>query len=179
MQELISLILIGVSLSMDTFSLSLSMGSLIKNNNYLSIFPFIVAIFHFLFPLLGNIIGISIMNYFNIASNIILGLILIILGTNLAISYFKKEDINLSLTFISTIFLAISVSIDSFTIGLGISEVTNNYYLASFLFSTLSFFFTTIGLLIGKYSSKLIGKYASILGITLLLILGIVHLFFN
>ena len=35
MQELLSLVLIGVSLSMDTFSLSLSMGSLIKENNYI------------------------------------------------------------------------------------------------------------------------------------------------
>ena len=35
MQELVSIILIGVSLSMDTFSLSLSMGAIIKNNKFL------------------------------------------------------------------------------------------------------------------------------------------------
>ena len=64
MQELLSIILIGVSLSMDTFSLSLSMGSLIRNNKYLKFFPFIVGIFHFFMPIIGNKIGISIMNYF-------------------------------------------------------------------------------------------------------------------
>ncbi len=78
---------------MDTFSLSLSMGSLIRNNKYLKFFPFIVGIFHFFMPIIGNKIGISIMNYFNLASNIVLGLVLIVLGVNLAINYFKKEEI--------------------------------------------------------------------------------------
>lgn len=176
MQELLSIILIGVSLSMDTFSLSLSMGSIIKEHKYLKIFPFIVAVCHYLFPLLGNLIGVSIMNYLNLASNILLGIILIVLGTKLAIDYFKKEDININLTFISIIILSFSVSFDSFTVGLGISEITKNYYFASFIFCVLSFFFTSIGILIGKYSNKLIGKYASMLGIILLLILGIIHL---
>ena len=88
MQELVSIFLIGVSLSMDTFSLSLSMGALIKNKQFLTLFPFVVALFHFIMPLIGNKIGITIMNYFNIASNIVLGLILIILVVNLAIQFF-------------------------------------------------------------------------------------------
>ena len=97
MQELVSIFLIGVSLSMDTFSLSLSMGALIKNKQFLTLFPFVVALFHFIMPLIGNKIGITIMNCFNIASNIVLGLILIILGVNLAIQFFKKEEININI----------------------------------------------------------------------------------
>lgn len=177
MQELISIILIGVSLSMDTFSLSLSMASLLKEHKYLKIFPFIVGLSHYLFPLFGNKIGLGIMSYFNVASNILLGLVLIILGCKLAIDYFKKADINIKLSLISIILLAFSVSFDSFTVGFGLSEVTNNYYLASFIFAVLSFFFTSVGILIGKYSSKLIGKFASMVGIFLLLLLGIIHLF--
>jgi len=176
MQELVSIILIGVSLSMDTFSLSLSMGAIIKNNKFLTLFPFVVGIFHFFMPIIGNKIGITIMNYFNIASNIVLGLILIILGVNLAIQYFKKEEINININLISLIFLAFSVSIDSFTIGLGISEITNKFMLASFIFSVCSFSFTAIGLLIGKYSKKFIGKYASLIGIILLILLGLYHI---
>ena len=161
---------------MDTFSLSLSMGSLIKESKYLNIFPFIVGIFHFFMPIIGNKIGISIMNYFNLASNIVLGLVLIILGINLAINYFKKEEININLNFISIILLAFSVSIDSFTVGLAISNITSEFTLSSFIFSICSFFFTEVGLLIGKYSSKFIGKYASFIGVILLIILGLYHI---
>ena len=116
------------------------------------------------------------MNCFNIASNIVLGLILIILGVNLAIQFFKKEEINININLISIIFLAFSVSIDSFTIGLGISEITSKFIVASFIFAVCSFSFTSIGLLIGKYSNKFIGKYASIIGILLLILLGVYHI---
>lgn len=177
MQELVSIFLIGVSLSMDTFSLSLSLGSIIKKENILKLFPFLVGIFHFFMPLLGNFIGTSIINYFNIASNIILGLILIILGVNLSINYFKNNELNIKVSLLSLITLAFSVSIDSFTVGLAISDITNNNFLASFIFSVCSFSFTQAGLTIGKYSNKVMGKYATILGIFFLLLLGFIHLF--
>ena len=161
---------------MDTFSLSLTLGT-ISNNKQLKIFPFIVGICHFIMPLIGNKIGIEIMNKFNIASNIVLGLILIFLAINLAIHYYQDEKIKLSISLISIILLAFSVSIDSFTIGLGISDITQKYYLSSFIFAISSFTFTTMGLLIGKYSSKILGKYANFLGIIILLFLGIYYLF--
>lgn len=175
MRDFVSILLIGISLSMDTFSLSLSMSSIIKSK-YLSIFPIYVAVFHFLFPLIGNNLGIKILLIFNIASDILLGIILILLSINILIDYLKKEDINIKLNMFSIILLAFSVSIDSFTIGLGLSNLTNNIYLSTFLFSICSFSFTMLGLIIGKYSNKLIGKYASIIGIILLMILGIYHL---
>lgn len=177
MQEFVSILLIGISLSMDTFSLSLSLGSIVKENKYLKYFPLVVGIFHYILPLLGNLIGIKIISTFNIASNIILGLILIILGINLAIHYFKDEEIKINLNIISVVLLAFSVSIDSFSVGLGISNITNKHYLSSLIFSVCSFSFTLMGLIIGKYSNKVIGKCASMLGIILLLLLGIYHLF--
>lgn len=177
MQEIVSILLIGISLSMDTFSLSLSLGSIKTQSKYLHIFPLLVGIFHFIMPILGNLIGIEIIKIFNIASNILLGLILILLSINLAIHYFKDKSINFNLNIIGIILLAFSVSIDSFTIGFGISNITNRYIIASVIFSICSSSFTYLGLLIGKYSNKLIGKYASIIGIFLLLILGIYHLF--
>ena len=177
MQEFVSILLIGISLSMDTFFFFFSLGSIVKENKYLKYFPLVVGIFHYILPLLGNLIGIKIISTFNIASNIILGLILIILVINLAIHYFKDEEIKINLNIISVVLLAFSVSIDSFSVGLGISNITNKHYLSSLIFSVCSFSFTLMGLIIGKYSNKVIGKYASMLGIILLLLLGIYHLF--
>ena len=58
MKEIVSIILIGISLSMDTFSLSLSLGSL-TNLKRIKIVPLVVGIFHFFMPLLGNLLGIK------------------------------------------------------------------------------------------------------------------------
>ena len=176
MKELVSILLIGISLSMDTFSLSLTLGT-VSENKLIKILPLFVGIFHFFMPILGNIIGITLINLLNLASNIILGTVLIVLGINLAIHYFKDETAEINLNIIGIIIFALSVSIDSFSVGLGINDITNNYYIASIIFALCSAAFTYLGIIIGKYSSKLIGKYAIILGIFLLLILGIFHLF--
>ncbi len=176
MKELVSILLIGISLSMDTFSLSLTLGT-VSENKLIKILPLFVGIFHFFMPILGNIIGITLINLLNLASNIILGTVLIVLGINLAIHYFKDETADINLNIIGIIIFALSVSVDSFSVGLGINDITNNYYIASIIFALCSAAFTYLGIIIGKYSSKLIGKYAIILGIFLLLILGIFHLF--
>ena len=176
MREIVSILLIGISLSMDTFSLSLTLGT-VSENKLIKILPLFVGIFNFFMLLLGNIIGITLINLLDLASNIILGTVLIVLGINLAIHYFKDETAEINLNIIGVIIFALSVSIDSFSVGLGINDITNNYYIASIIFALCSAAFTYLGIIIGKYSSKLIGKYAIILGIFLLLILGIFHLF--
>ena len=91
-------------------------------------------------------------------------------------SYFKDEEINFNLNFIGIIVFALSVSIDSFTVGIGLKALTNKFFLASFIFAITSSLFTYLGILIGKYSTKYIGKKANLLGIIILLILGIYHL---
>ena len=176
MREIVSILLIGISLSMDTFSLSLTLGT-VANNKLIKLLPLFVGIFHFFMPLLGNIIGITLINIFNIASNIILGLVLIVLGINLAFHYYQDEKVNIKLSILGLMLFALSVSIDSFSVGLGITDLTNNYYLACIIFAFCSASFTYLGIIIGKYCSKLIGKYAIIIGIFLLLLLGIFHLF--
>ena len=64
--QLLSVFLIGIALSMDTFSLSLSLGTLI---DYKSIFKlsFIVGIMHFIMPFLGSLIGNKIIVFLEIS----------------------------------------------------------------------------------------------------------------
>ena len=64
MQELVSILLIGISLSMDTFSLCLSLGALNSTKNKLYLLPLMVGVLHFFMPLLGNVIGKSIIRYY-------------------------------------------------------------------------------------------------------------------
>lgn len=176
LNEIVSLLVIGISLSMDAFSLALSLSTITKQKNLFFIVPLTVGIFHFFMPLLGNFIGIKLINILSLTTNKVLGIILIILGINLAIHYFKDEDFKLNFSLIGILLFALSVSLDSFSVGLGISAITTKNYLASIIFAFCSATFTYLGLVIGKYSSKLFGKYANIIGIFLLLLLGILHL---
>ncbi len=177
MSIIISLFLIGISLSMDTFSISLSIGSFNISKRKILIFSLMVGIMHFFMPIFGNILGEKIVNFLNIKVNILLGLILLLIGIEMVISLFSKEKETFDLSVVNMFLVSISVSLDSFSTGLGLSAITDNVIMAGFIFSMCAGLITYLGLLIGKYSSKVLGIYGNIFGIVLLFILGIMHLF--
>lgn len=177
MKEIITILTIAIALSMDTFSLSLGIGTGKISKKRCFLFSIIVGIMHFCMPLLGNIIGQKIVQIFMLKSNFLLGIILIYLALTMLIEIIKPEEKNKNMNVINMFLFAIGVSIDSFSTGIGLSAITTNMFLAVFIFSVTSFCFTYIGLLIGKYANRLLGVYATIFGAILLIIIGIFHLF--
>ncbi len=166
--------LIAVSLSMDTFSLSIIYGTmgLIKKKIYL--LSLTVGIFHFIMPFLGNLIGLKIIDKLPINSNILVGIIFIIIAFQML---FQKEDLVEIKNYYSILFFAFTVSIDSFSVGVGISSITTKYTLAYFCFALTSFLFTYIGLLFGRLLHKVLGNVATKIGASILIILGIIYIF--
>lgn len=173
----LSLLMMGVSLSMDTFSVFLSLGTFNISKNKILFFCIFIGILHFLMPIFGNFLGYKMINYLNIKADILLGLVLILIGIEMIIELNSNEEKHFSLNIINMIIISISVSLDSFTTGFGLSAITNNYILSGLIFSICASLFTFLGYLIGKYSNDKLGIYANILGIIILLTLGIYHIF--
>ena len=177
MKELLILLIIGISLSIDAFSIATCIGmynlSLKKTLNT----SLQVGLFHFFMPLLGFIISNQINKMLFINSNLILGIILLLISLQLFIEYLKPTNKEISLNKSGALFFAFGVSIDSFTIGLGLKAITNNLLLSSTIFSICSFSFTFLGLTLGKYINKLLKKYSYLIGTILLFSLGILFLF--
>ena len=73
-------LIVAVSLSMDTFSLSLAYGMLGIEKKIIIKISFIVGIFHFIMPLVGNKIGTYFLSMININPSIIIGIIFLILS---------------------------------------------------------------------------------------------------
>ena len=177
MKEILNILLIGVALSMDTFSLSLGVGTYNLEKKKCLTLSLLVGLMHFIMPLLGNVVGDKIMHFFELNSNLFLGCILLFIAGNLLIDMLKKEeDITIDLSFFGMLLFAFGVSIDAFSTGLALTAITTNKLLAMILFSITSFTFTYVGLNIGKYVSKRLGNKASILGFLLLVALGIFHI---
>lgn len=176
MEEFIILIIIAVGLSMDAFSLALAYGTACFNKIENLKISLSVGIFHFFMPLIGLIIGNKIIKIFQISPHFIMGVILLFIALQMFIELLKQEKKELKLKTIYILLFALSVSLDSFSTGIGLNAITNNYFLSSTIFSIISFSFTYLGLTIGKYTTNFLGKYAQILGIILLSIIGIVNL---
>lgn len=177
MSIIISLFIIGVSLSMDTFSISLSLGTFGISKKKTLFLSLLVGIMHFFMPLFGTILGTKITTFLNINVNFLLGIILIIIGIEMLLELLKSEENFFEMNLFNMLLVSLSVSLDSFSTGLGLHAITSNFILSGAIFSICAASFTFLGLLIGKYSNNKIGILSNILGIILLFILGLIHIF--
>lgn len=176
MPSFLTILLIGISLSMDAFSLSLIYGIIGLSNKQKITLSIIVGIYHFVMPLIGLKFGIFIDNISFINLHFIASIILIYIGIDLIIT--KEKENNLVTNTLGFIMFGLSVSIDSLTVGIGLKTITKYYLLASIIFSISSLIFTYLGLILGNTIGKKIGEYAKRIGGIVLIIIAII-LFIN
>lgn len=165
---------IGISLSMDAFSLafSLSINHLEKNKaNKLSL---LVGFFHLIMPLLGSKIGFVIQKKEFIKPNLIVELIFILLIIEM-LRERKKDTKILSLSNLTILLISFTVSIDSFSVGIALRMQQENVLLASIIFSIISSTITKLGIILGQTISKKKQEKMEIIGIIILVIITIYY----
>lgn len=177
MSSFFPVLLIGLSLSMDAFSLALVYGMLNLSQKRKILLSIIVGTYHFFMPIIGHQFG-NLLDKINIISlNIIASIILIYIGIDLIISNFKHEE-KLTISNVGFLIFGLSVSIDSLTIGIGLNAITNRHLLACITFSITSLIFTYLGLILGNVIGNKIGSYSKVVGGIVLITIAI-FLFFQ
>lgn len=174
---ILTVVFVAIGLSMDTFSLSLSYGMFNLSKKEIIIISICVGLFHFFMPLLGNVLGEIILSMLPIKEKVIVGIVFLTISFDIIISLFKNENIKPLKNIIEILIFSLTVSIDSFSTGIGLSIFNLKEYIVSFIFMITSFIFTYIGLLLGKKLHDIIGKKAEIIGAILLSFLSIYYLF--
>ena len=176
MKELLILLIIGVTLSIDAFSVSTVIGMTKPNIKKIWYTSIVVGVYHFFMPLIGIFISYQLEKNININSNLVLGIVLLLIAMQMFIEYINPSKKDIKLTNVGTLLFGLGVSLDSLTIGIGLNAITNKIILSSTVFSICSFSFTFIGLSLGKYISKALKNNSYLIGTILLFILGIVYL---
>lgn len=171
------IILIAISLSMDAFSLSLAYGTLGLKKKDICVLSFIVGIFHFIMPLLGEFVGSKLFHILPIKAGIIVFIILLLIGIQMIIESFKKNSEPHIMKLKELLIFGFAVSIDSFSVGIGLDVLYSNTLICSINFSAFSFAFTYLGLVLGNKINVLIGKKATLIGGIVLIIIGFIYLF--
>ena len=174
--QLITIIIIAISLSMDAFSLSLAYGTLNLEKKHIKQLSTIVGIYHLFMPLIGLTIGKIILALIKINPNIIVCIVLSFIGIEMIIDTFKKEEKVKMMTLKELFLFGLAVSIDSFSVGIGLKALTSNYIISVSIFSLSSFIFTYIGLILGKKINNLIGKISTLIGGIILITIGIIYI---
>ena len=90
----------------------------------------------------------------------------------------KEEKKTIILNIVTSFIIALTVSLDSLTVGIAFGIDKEKNILAPILFSILSSFFTYIGLSLGKQLEKNYQKKAKIFGNILMFIVILKYLIF-
>lgn len=174
--QLLTIFIIAISLSMDAFSLSLAYGTLNLNKKDIISLSIIVGIYHFFMPQIGNQVGEKILSILPIEPNTIVFIVLFIIGLQMILETFKEEKNIKKMHLKESIIFGLAVSIDSFSVGIGLKAIYSNVILSSFLFSLMSFLFTYIGLYLGKKINDIVGKISTLFGGIILMIIGLLYI---
>ena len=168
--------IIALSLSMDAFSLSLAYGTLNLEKKNIYELSIIVGIYHFIMPILGCFCGNKLLKFLPMNSDLLVFLVLSIIGIEMIIETFKGQDKVKIMKNLELIIFGFAVSVDSFSVGIGLSSITNNIYLSSLVFSIVSMSLTYVGLILGKKISNITGKLSTIIGGFILVVIGLFYL---
>lgn len=169
--NLLEIILIGISLAMDAFTISVCIG--LQNNKIQSgiISSLFFGIFQFIMPILGfylgNIFTNKIINYNPYVATILLITIGILMLKEKNDNYFDK--LNLKDLFL----LSIATSIDALVIGISFSFFKTNILISSLIIGIITFIICLIGFYLGNLFNKKVGKYSNFIGGITLIILGV------
>ena len=171
---MLSIFFIGLALSVDAFSLSVSAGTTNLDGQKKMVLAISIGIMHLIMPGLGIIVGSHMfkiipfsISYFNVLIFIYLGIIMLL----------KKEETKIfKYSLLNSLLLAICVSIDSFSIGIGLSDITHHYLIAAMTFGVISGIISYAGLLLGERIVGLLKDHATKLGAIILFLLAIVNL---
>jgi len=170
-------LLIGISLSMDAFSLALVYGTYGMSKKNEVLLSIVVGVFHFFMPLLGLFFGKMLMKFFIFDLNLVVGIIFGIIGIEMILSSIREEEVKVLVHWLGFLLFGLSVSIDSFTTGIGLSAISSNYVGVAVMFMLVSGIFTYLGLHMGNKLSSCFGKYATIAGGIVMILFAISYVF--
>ena len=171
--EMITIILLSISLSMDAFSLALAYGTLNMEKRLCQRISLMVGIFHFVMPLLGMSVKRLLVNYSSIPFHFITFLIYIYLGIMLLLEVREERKVTPLASFKEQMLFCFAVSIDSFTVGIALFHFT---LIAPISFAIFSASFTLLGLKLGSKIRDLLGKIAVVMGAFFFFLLAFLHL---
>ena len=171
--SILEIFLIGISLSMDAFAVSICKGlsmNKVKVKRCL-IVGIYFGIFQALMPILGYFFGSSFKDIIINVDHFIIFLILLLIGINMITEQEEKVDNNIN--FKTMLLLSIATSIDAFAVGITFSFLNINIISSVIIIGLTTFTISFIGVLLGN---QIVNKYqrkAKILGGIILIILGI------
>jgi len=173
----LSMIMLGMGLSMDSLALSISCGiKPIINKKIMAIkVAFIFALVQSTTPLIGYFIGYAFIDQIDFLDHWIALLLLSIIGGHMIYSSFKDEEycVDKNLSIISLFIMGIATSIDALAAGVSLIATDFNIPLIILIIFLCTVIFSLFGFYFGNKLGLKFQQRAELFGGIVLIILGI------
>jgi manganese efflux pump family protein len=179
--QLVTIAIMAIALGMDAFSLGVGIG--MKGIRLLHVLhlSLLIAFFHVLMPLLGLFTGSYVGHLLGQVTTFAAGGLLILLGGHMVFNSFRAgHDGTRSMdhhTFWGMLLISLSVSVDSFSVGVSLGMFVNSIVLTVLAFGACGGLMAITGLLLGRRVSRGLGDYGEALGGAILLAFGLLFIF--
>ena len=178
--EIISVILLGVGLSMDAFAVSVCKGlavGRVRMKHMLSAGIWFGA-FQALMPLLGFFLGTSFHRYIEAFDHWIAFILLTLIGANMLKEAFSKEDepkpADASFGVKTMLLMAVATSIDALAVGVALAmEGDSNIWISIAVIGVITFALSALGVKLGSVFGERYEKKARIAGGVILILIGL------
>ncbi len=179
--QTLTIAIMAIALGMDAFSLGVGIG--MKGIRLLHVLQMslLIAFFHVLMPLLGLFTGSYVGHLLGQVTAYAAGGLLVLLGAHMVFNSFRPISSEMRganhRTFWGMLLISLSVSVDSFSVGVSLGMFVNSVFLTVLAFGACGGLMSIIGLLLGRRVSRGLGEYGEALGGAILLAFGLLFIF--
>jgi len=176
--DFISLLLIAIGLSFDTFAVSVSTGLVISSIRFWQgvRVALILAVFQSLMPFIGWYSGKQVVSYISEYDHWIAFGLLALLGLKMIAESFKKEEQKLGFNPLKIgilLGMAVATSIDALVVGVSFAFLETKIFWSVLVIGIITFLVSMIGMLFGKNAGARVGNKMEIVGGLILIGIGI------
>lgn len=177
--QFLTLLIMAVALGFDAFSLGLGIGLRgIRLKDILKLSS-VIALFHIIMPLGGMMTGQFVGGLLGSVATTAAGLLLLMLGGHMIYSSLRGDAVQSfdHRTAWGLLVFALSVSIDSFSVGITLGMFAADIWLSVLLFGLFGGLMSVMGLTLGRKVSANLGEYGEAFGGAILFVFGILFIF--
>lgn len=181
--SIIEIILLSFGLAMDAFAVSICKGLTLKKMDWKKslITGGYFGVFQAIMPLIGYFLiklfkqNEAISNFITKYDHWIAFILLIIIGINMIIESFAKEEVDGNFGFKTMFVLAIATSIDALSVGITFAtmELAINIYWTVLIIGGITFILSALGVFIGNVFGLKFKQLAEIVGGVVLILIGL------
>jgi putative Mn2+ efflux pump MntP len=176
--EILTIVLIAISLSFDTFAVSISCGLILRRIDFFSATKIAVtmAVFQAVMPLIGWLAGSGIKTYAESFDHWIAFVILGLLGGKMIYESFNTDPEERSfnpLDFKVMVGMAIATSIDALVVGFSFALLDYKILFSVGIIGAVTYIVAMLGMLFGKKIGSRNGRRMEILGGIMLFLIGL------